>query len=644
MKILIAKYFHFSKHFILFVSLLLSLGAFCQPWQKVKETVGVSREEYDWYGYSVSVSGKYAIVGSMGDDGMPFAGDTHYDAGGSVYFLEKQGSNWNQIQNITPFDLDTSKQFGHSVAIDSNLAIVGAPWDSFDPSGGPSGAMFGGSAYIYRRNLSGVWTLMQKITPSIQGNAYNFGFSVSISKSGYALVANTVGNVFVFKNVSNVWSQTQILSNLLTTSIDMDDSLAIVGVSTQSTDSVGAFAMTNAGAAYVYQLIGTNWVQKDKLSAYDRSANDNFGVAVAIDKSGYAVVGSFAEDEDELGTNTISGAGSAYIFKRNGNGTFDQIQKLVAFDRMNGAQFGASVSIDNTTCVISSPYNTKDDNGIIAPISGSIYMFDKTSNNNFVFTQKKSGLASGGPNLVTDISERTIVVGDLANSYDENGLNPLQDAGKAYVFEKCYFQNNLSANICYGDSIMIGNSYKKTSGIYSSHYASMIGCDSIITVNLTVNSVDTSVTVNQLTLTANETGALYQCLDCNNNYSTLVGYNNPTFTVTTNGNFAVEIKKNGCTDTSLCYNISTVGLIQKHDFKNIKVSPNPTEGIVNIDLGISYKNIHVIVYDVFGKIIVSKTFTNTTAFGFELDSASGFYNLEISIDNSPPNYLKLIKE
>ena len=172
----------------------------------------------------------------------------------------------------------------------------------------------------------------------------------------------------------------------------------------------------------------------------------------------------------------------------------------------------------------------------------------------------------------------------------------------------------------------------------------MIGCDSIIIINLTVNSVDTSVTVNQLTLTANETGALYQWLDCNNNYSILAGYNNPTFTVSTNGNYAVEIKKNGCTDTSLCYNISTVGLFQKHDLKNLKVSPNPTKGLVNIDLGIRYKNIHIVVFDVFGKVVENKTFTNTTAFGFELNCASGFYNLEISIDNSPPNYLKLIKE
>lgn len=634
----------FRKYFILFVLLFLNFEAFCQPWQKVKETVGMNREAYDWYGYSVSVSGKQAIVGSMGDETIPNSGDSQIDAGGSVYFLEKQGSNWNQIQNVTPFDLDTSKQFGHSVAIDSNLAIVGAPWDSYDASGGPSGSVFGGSAYIYKRNSSGIWTLMQKITPSIQGNSYQFGFSVSISKSGYALVANTVGNVFVFKNVSNVWSQTQILSNLLTTSIDMDDGLAIVGVSTQSTDSAGAFAMANAGAAYVYQLIGTNWVQKDKLSAYDRSPNDYFGISVAIDKSGYAVVGSSGEDEDELGTNTISGAGSAYIFKQNGAGTFDQIQKLVAFDRMNGAQFGASVSIDNATCVISSPYCTKDDNGTIASISGSIYMFDKISNNNFIFTQKKSALASGGPNLVIDISERTIVVGDLANSYDENGLNPMQDAGKVFVFEKCYIQNNLSANICNGDSIMIGGSYKKTSGIYSNQYISMIGCDSIITVNLTVSYVDTSITASQLNLTANETGAVYQWLDCNNNYSILVGYNNPTYTVTTNGNFAVEIKKNGCTDTSLCYNISTVHLFQEHDFKNVKVSPNPTKGLVNIDLGIIYKNIDIVIYDVFGKSIMTKTFTNTQTPSFNLDHDCGFYNMGISIDHSPPYYLKLIKE
>ena len=72
---------------------------------------------------------------------------------------------------------------------------------------------------------------------------------------------------------------------------------------------------------------------------------DEFGVSVAI-SGNYAIVTSDAEDHDADGNNEKSNAGSAYIFERNTNGTWNQIKKIVASDRAAGDGFGYSVNID----------------------------------------------------------------------------------------------------------------------------------------------------------------------------------------------------------------------------------------------------------------------------------------------------------
>ena len=124
-----------------------------------------------------------------------------------------------------------------------------------------------------------------------------------------------------------------------------------------------------------------------------------------------------------------------------------------------------------------------------------------------------------------------------------------------------------------------------TSGIKTAIIPNTAGCDSIITIDLTIINVDTSVTQNQATLTANATGALYQWLDCNNGNSLLAGETNQSFTATQNGSYAVEVTQNSCVDTSACYAVTTVGILENTFNHEIIVYPNPTYGIVKVDLG-----------------------------------------------------------
>jgi len=168
------------------------------------------------------------------------------------------------------------------------------------------------------------------------------------------------------------------------------------------------------------------------------------------------------------------------------------------------------------------------------------------------------------------------------------------------------------------------------------------GCDSIITLDLTIHTVDVSVTVTDPVITANETGAAYQWLDCNNNFAVLPGATSQVFTATANGVYAVEVTKDGCTDTSMCVTISTVGIRESDRSESISVYPNPNQGIVNFNSG-SLKDVTIKVYSITGRLIYTATDINTPTHQFEFDKAPGVYIIEVSSDGRHYHY-RMVKE
>jgi hypothetical protein len=93
-----------------------------------------------------------------------------------------------------------------------------------------------------------------------------------------------------------------------------------------------------------------------------------------------------------------------------------------------------------------------------------------------------------------------------------------------------------------------------SSGIYQDTLANASGCDSLLTVNLTVKIVkfDTTVVQSGINLTSNDTLATYQWLDCDKKFRSIIGETNKSCTFSATGNYAVELSINGCRDTSSC--------------------------------------------------------------------------------------------
>jgi len=179
-----------------------------------------------------------------------------------------------------------------------------------------------------------------------------------------------------------------------------------------------------------------------------------------------------------------------------------------------------------------------------------------------------------------------------------------------------------------------------SSGIYLDTIANVSGCDSVITIVLTINNVNTVVTQNNGMLMAAASGAIYQWLDCNNNFAPIPGATGQTYT-TLAGSYAVSVTENNCTDTSACFLIDGIG--ENAFAQQLKLFPNPTTGGFAIDLGGTYDDVTVSIADVTGRVIVSEKMNQAALLTLGLDAPSGVYVVTVTAGNERA-VVRLVKE
>ncbi|GAB5538031.1 MAG: hypothetical protein Salg2KO_01340 [Salibacteraceae bacterium] len=198
---------------------------------------------------------------------------------------------------------------------------------------------------------------------------------------------------------------------------------------------------------------------------------------------------------------------------------------------------------------------------------------------------------------------------------------------------------------CFSYLWEINDSVYSTSGTYSATILTSEGCDSVITLDLTIQEVDTSVTVDGLILTATAGDATYQWLDCSADYSPISEGNNQSYTATENGLYAVEVTQAHCVDTSRCVEITTVGIgSTEGDFAPI-VYPNPTRSNITIDFKQSVKSGTIVLLDAFGKQIVTQDFQESKKVDLNTQQlAAGIYLIQINAEGAGLSSQRIIKQ
>jgi hypothetical protein len=376
----------------------------------------------DFFGWSVSISGDYAIVGAYYDD------DNGMADSGSAYIFKRDGTTWSQQPKLTASDGAGSDRFGCSVSISGDYAIVGAFRDDDKGSGS-------GSAYIFLRSGTS-WSEQAKLTASDGAADDDFGYSVSIS-GDYAIVGAygddvyelvDPGSAYIFKRDGTSWSEQRKLhvldgaaSDYFGYSVSISGDYAVIGA---NQDDVNG--MVDSGSAYVFFRSGTSWSQQAKLLALDGAAGDYFGESVSI-SGDLAIVGAYLDKDKGTGYDS----GSAYIFRWDGT-SWSQQQRLTASDDdTDGDWFGKSVSINGDYAIVGALGD--DDKG---SSSGSTYIY--TGYYAYIHGTKWHD-KDGDGHLIGDTEEQAIPGWRIYVDINENGQfdtgepNELTDANGNYV-------------------------------------------------------------------------------------------------------------------------------------------------------------------------------------------------------------------
>jgi hypothetical protein len=141
--------------------------------------------------------------------------------------------------------------------------------------------------------------------------------------------------------------------------------------------------------------------------------------------------------------------------------------------------------------------------------------------------------------------------------------------------------------------------------------------------------VEVGVTNASPILTANATGATFQWLDCDNNFAVIAGETNQVFAPTVNGNYAVEVTQNNCTDTSTCEVVNNVDITEYVFDSGMTVYPNPTSGELSIDLGATFGEVTLIIRNQLGQEILRKSFEGSNLLKHTLTGEAGIYYFEV---------------
>lgn len=391
----------------------------------------------DYFGVSVAISGDTVVVGAHLEDSDATGvngNQSNNNAGGSgaAYVFLRSGVAWTQQAYLKASNTAASDYFGRSVSISGDTIVIGAPGEDSSAIGingnqVDNGANSAGAAYVFVRSGM-VWT-QQAYLKASNTNAYDeFGSSVSIA----------------------------------------GDWIVIGAPGEDSTDASQADnSASGAGAAYLYNKIGTAWTQKQYLKATDPDAGDGFGTSVATAEGSDVIVGAPHEDSAATGIrgnaadNSALSAGAAYYFLRSRVTIIGQERGWISFYlKASNTEafdfFGISVAISNNTVVVGAHREDSSATGIngnqannSALSSGAAYIFRSYYYypepwypvvTQEAYLKASNTEASDFFGSAVAISGNVVVVGATGEDSNAMGINGLQTnntaagAGAAYMF------------------------------------------------------------------------------------------------------------------------------------------------------------------------------------------------------------------
>ena len=267
---------------------------------------------------------------------------------------------------------ESRAEFGTSVGIHDQFAVVGASRET----------VAAGAAYVYKLNDENQWEFSQKLVAEDAVEMAEFGGSMRLENnylaigSGRADINGTqrAGAIYMYDLVGTNWVFVQKL-----VASDYSDT-GLLAVNPTSMDSenntvvAGAPGTSNwEGGVYIFEREESEWVETQIIHSPEIVEFSNFGIGVSI-SGNFLIAGASGEN---------NGAGAAYLYQKNENGIWDFMQRIEASDPQTNAYFGNAVSIDGNQLVVGA-YAEGSEGGNIA----AAYIFEQNDADEWVEIQK----------------------------------------------------------------------------------------------------------------------------------------------------------------------------------------------------------------------------------------------------------------
>ena len=385
----------------------------------------------DAFGYSVAISGDTAVVGAYGEssNGVGVNGlQTNNLApnAGAAYVFVRSGSNWVQQAYLKASNPNVDDFFGQSVAIDGDTIAIGAVGESSSSPGVGGNQLSNsmpsaGAVYVFHRTGT-TWSQQAYLKASNPGQLDRFGVSVAVSGNRLVVGAShedsaaagvggdssdnslpLAGAAYVFTRTGSTWSGPVYLKASIPGNEDffgydvaIQGTRVVVGAYGEDSAAVGINSdgsdksAIGAGAAYLFELVGGNWVQTTYFKASNTDQGDSFGRSVDLDGDSL-VIGSVGEDSNQPGVNVdqsdnnASASGAAYVFTKVG-GSWAQQAYIKSSNPQSSQNFGQSIAIEGDRLAVgavSENGSTAGVNGneydLTSPFSGATYVFQRTA-------------------------------------------------------------------------------------------------------------------------------------------------------------------------------------------------------------------------------------------------------------------------
>ncbi|WP_436517969.1 DUF5018 domain-containing protein [Ekhidna sp. To15] len=231
-------------------------------WNEVKKIVASDRDnEVYYYGESVAISGNYIAIGAPEASSLAEDGVTLLEQTGAIYVYERDGSGeWNEVTKAVASDRDEYDYMGYTIDIDGETLVVG------NENKGIGSESQEGVVYVFSRTAAGVWEESSILTPDVRFSEQSFGRSVRLSDGSLAIGSyfdevEENNGIYIFTQSGSDWIESDIVAPTVyenSTSFgeifDLDGKELVVGEPYANFDSEGANSMTNAGAAYIFEL------------------------------------------------------------------------------------------------------------------------------------------------------------------------------------------------------------------------------------------------------------------------------------------------------------------------------------------------------------------------------------------------------